>query len=173
MPSRPAVTRVALAVLATAATAASALAAAPAAPAAASTVPVHTVRHAVVLNAYEVQLVNDVNATRVAHHLTRLRIFPGTMNVARAWASSMSAGHNLMHNPRLVPDVAAAGCRGWSVIAENVGMGPAGQPGAVFAAYLRSPEHRANILAHDVQGIGVGATTRGGVTFDTLDFVTC
>lgn len=123
------------------------------------------------LNNYEYSLLVAVNNVRSAHHLPRLRLLQGPTTVARSWTLRMASGHTLAHNPRIETQIETHGCYSWSTIDENVGYGPAGEPTAVFRAYLASPRHRANILDPHVKAIGVGAVTRGSVTYDTIDFV--
>ncbi len=55
--------------------------------------------------------------------------------------------------------VTRAGYGSWSRVGENIGGGPGrrfGSPYAVFRSWMRSPEHRANILGPGFHDFGVG-----------------
>ena len=64
-------------------------------------------------------------------------------------AQSMARSGILAHTPNLGSGVCC-----WLKIGENVGEGPS--VGALQAAFMASPEHRANILDHSFTQMGVG-----------------
>lgn len=98
------------------------------------------------------------NAERQAVGLAPLVVDVALTGVARAWTARMAAADAMSHNPHLVGDVPV----GWSGLAENVGWSRApGAPDAehverLHAAFMGSPNHRANILGPYTR-VGVGA----------------
>ncbi|HEU5034926.1 MAG TPA: CAP domain-containing protein [Mycobacteriales bacterium] len=122
------------------------------------------------LNGFEARLVVEINHARLAAGLRPLRVVPGATDVARRWAWRLADAQRLWHNPRLVQDMVRGGARDWTMVAENVGFGPAQQPHTLFEAYMHSPEHRANILDHSARYLGVGVVERDGLAYNTLDF---
>lgn len=122
------------------------------------------------LNAYEARLGWLINDTRIHHGLRPLHVTPGTTDIARGWTWWMATHGRLVHNPRVVAAVSGAGSPQWQHVGENIGEGP-GNADVVFAAYMASPHHRDNILAPWATHVGVGAIFRGGVVWDTTDFV--
>jgi uncharacterized protein YkwD len=125
---------------------------------------------AVRLNGFEAALVADINAARRNAGLRPLTVVAGPTDVARRWSWRMAKGQSLLHNPSLVSNLEHAGSRAWTMIAENVGMGPAGDPDALFQAYMNSAPHKANILDGSSRFLGVGTVERGGISWNTLDF---
>lgn len=111
-----------------------------------------------------VSLYTLVNQTRAANGLPALDRNPGIEAVAVAWANKMAAGAGMVHNPALTAQMPA----GWTSIGENVAQG---QPNvvAMHEAWLKSAEHRANILG-DYTDIGVAFVTAGGTTWGVEDF---
>lgn len=53
-------------------------------------------------------------------------------------------------------------------LAENVAQGP--EVEAIQDGFLRSPNHRGNMLDSDMDSIGVGIVERGGQLFAVEDF---
>ena len=125
---------------------------------------------AVRLNGFEAELAADINAARRKAGLRPLRVVAGPTDVARRWSWRMANAQSLLHNPSLVSDLEHAGSRAWTMIAENVGMGPAGDPEALFQAYMNSPPHKANILDASSRFLGIGIVERAGISWNTLDF---
>ena len=118
---------------------------------------------------YESSLYSSINAARAQAGLPGLSAAPGLTDVARGWASTMSASGTLSHNPNLANDVQASGAPGWTVAAENVGVG--GPADGLFTAYMASPAHRDNILRSTVDSVGLGALrTPDGRVWDVMVF---
>ena len=122
------------------------------------------------LNGFEADLVADVNRARRNAGLRSLIVVAGTTDVARRWSWHMAGVQQLSHNPSIVSDIAGAGARDWSMIAENVGEGPSDNPDMLFQAYMNSPEHRANIMDRTARYIGMGTVERNGIAWNTMDF---
>ncbi|MGN6300042.1 MAG: CAP domain-containing protein [Angustibacter sp.] len=99
--------------------------------------------------------VSSINSARRAAGLAPLSSSGTLTSVARSWAASMAASHQLAHNPRLTSQVS-----GWKVLGENVGTG--GSATAIHSAFMASAPHRANILSSRYSQVGVGVATGGG-----------
>jgi uncharacterized protein YkwD len=128
-----------------------------------------------VLTSYEARLVFLTNQARVANGLRPLVAEPGPTDVARRWSAVLATQDGLSHNPNIESDLEHAGSPNWTALAENVGMGPAGDADTIFTAYMNSPHHRANILDPAQRFIGIGAISvdtpdNGPMTFNTMDF---
>jgi uncharacterized protein YkwD len=126
------------------------------------------------LSAYEARLLTDVNGARADAGLAAVRAAPGLTDVARRWALQLAHADALSHNPGLVRDLSSAGAESWRALAENVGMAGGSDADDVFAAYMASAPHKANILGAQSRWIGIGAVESadagGAVTWNTLDF---
>jgi uncharacterized protein YkwD len=94
-------------------------------------------------------LVSLTNGARAANGLPALSVAADLSAVARQQASRMAASGTLAHTPNLPQAVCC-----WSSIGENVGE--AGSVSALQAAFMASPQHRANILSGTYTQIGVG-----------------
>ena len=159
----PARSRSSLAALLTALTVLLSLAAL--APAAQATVGVN----GVAMNSYESDLLVRTNAARAAAGLPGLSAQNGTTDVARQWAGVLAQRGALSHNPDLAVQIQGAGSAQWTAAAENVGQG--GSSAAVFAAYMNSAPHKANILRSNVSTVGVGAVASAdGRVWDVMVF---
>jgi hypothetical protein len=95
-------------------------------------------------------LVAMLNSERAAHGLPSLAVSGDLTAAARAQASRMAASRTLAHTPNLGGAVCC-----WSTVGENVGEGPT--PSSVESAFMRSTEHRANILSSAYTQVGIGA----------------
>ncbi|HVU74118.1 MAG TPA: CAP domain-containing protein [Mycobacteriales bacterium] len=128
-----------------------------------------------VLTPYEARLLVLTNQARVANGLRPLVAEPGPTDVARRWSVVLAKQDGLSHNPAIESNLEHAGSPNWTALAENVGMGPAGDADTIFTAYMNSPHHRANILDPAMRYIGIGAVSvntpdYGPMTFNTMDF---
>jgi uncharacterized protein YkwD len=115
-----------------------------------------------VMNRNQTIVLGQINRTR-ANNRRRALTTNGLMNQrAMKWAAHLVACQCLEH--RAAPFGTPAG---WCAAAENVGRsGNGGTLGAVHNAFLRSPPHRANILARRWTALGVGvARDRAGEYF--------
>jgi hypothetical protein len=125
----------------------------------------------VLLNSFEARMVTDMNRARANHGLGSLTVVPGATDVARRWSWQLARMNLLEHNPNLVSQLEQNGSHNWMDIEENVGFGPLSSPDVLFHAYMHSPEHRANILAPDVDYVGVGVVEKAGYAWNVDDFV--
>jgi uncharacterized protein YkwD len=123
------------------------------------------------LNGFEADLAADINKARRNQGLRPLTVIAGATDVARRWSWQLAKTQILSHNPQIISDITHSGSSAWTMIAENVGEGPADSPSGLFQAYMNSPEHRANILDRGARYLGVGTVERNGIAWNTLDFV--
>jgi uncharacterized protein YkwD len=122
-------------------------------------------------SAVEQQLFTGVNRARKAQGLTGLKWNEALAVAARRHAGLMaqhgSAEHGYAGEPGLASRVTQAGARFVS-LAENVIQGTSAE--GIQAEFLKSVNHRANMLDADMDSIGVGVLDRGGQLFAVEDF---
>jgi uncharacterized protein YkwD len=122
-------------------------------------------------SAAEQELFAGVNRTRRGQGLPGLKWNEALAVAARRHAGLMaqhgSAEHGYAGELTLPTRVTKAGAHFVSV-AENVIQGTSAE--GIQAAFLKSANHRANILDADMDSIGVGVVERGGQLFAVEDF---
>jgi uncharacterized protein YkwD len=143
-------------------------------------------RHAATLSAFDRGLIAEVNAVRTAHGLAALRVSAGLMSAALAHSEEMGADGYFAHESpngaafwrrirRFYPPTGA----GWSVGENLLWASPEIDVHGALAAWLASPEHRANLLTPRWRQLGVAVVRRsnapgvyGGqtVAIVTMDF---
>lgn len=114
----------------------------------------------------ETQFVALVNDARVTAGLGPLSVYADLVDDARRHTGDMISQGTIFHssNAQL-----AAATSGWSLLGENVGMGP--DPDVLQAAFMASPTHKANILgAFDRVGVGAERAP-DGTLFVTVMFM--
>jgi uncharacterized protein YkwD len=124
----------------------------------------------------EAALLDAVNAIRKEHRLRLLDPRPDLAIVARTHAEDMARRHYLSHlNPEGLNPLnraEAAGLEGFRMIAENIGATSVhgDRQHAVIEEWLRSPDHRKNLLhpAFNASGIGIAESSRGETLFVQL-----
>lgn len=104
-----------------------------------------------------------LNTERANHGLPALRMRSDLTSVADGWAAHMAAAQTLAHNPSL-----ATAVTNWQAVGENVGEGPS--ISTLDAAFMASPEHRANVLDPSYRDVGIGVVQRDGTMWITVDF---
>ena len=119
----------------------------------------------------ERQLFNSVNQERKAHGLSPLKYDEALATAARAHAQRMAEqgtiSHQLPGEPSLLTRARAAGAH-FSWISENVDEGP--NASAIHQSFMKSPQHRANILDTDMDSAGIGVAERNGQLYAVEDF---
>jgi uncharacterized protein YkwD len=119
----------------------------------------------------EQQLFNAVNQERKAHGLSPLQLDEALSNAARAHAQRMAEQGTLSHQfpgePNLPSRAKTAGAH-FSWLSENVDQGP--NAIAIHQSFMKSPQHRANILDGDMDSAGIGVVERNGQMFAVEDF---
>ena len=120
---------------------------------------------------YAVRLLTLVNDVRESHGLRPLVQAGGTAVVAAGWTEQLATVGRLAHNPDLAHQLAIHGSKRWQTYGENVGVGAVDDPDTLFLAYLKSPEHRRNILDGEFRYVGVAVTFTDSRAWNTFDFV--
>jgi uncharacterized protein YkwD len=119
----------------------------------------------------ERQLFNAANQERKAHGLSSLACDEALANAARKHAQRMAeqgtVSHQFPGEPDLPTRAKAAGAH-FTWLSENVDQGP--NPTAIHQSFMKSPQHRANILDSDMDSAGIGIAERNGQMFAVEDF---
>ena len=119
----------------------------------------------------EQELFAAVNRARRAQGLSGLKWNDALALAAHRHAALMAqhgaAEHGFPGEPALASRVTQAGAR-FVWLSENVAQGPGVE--TIQAEFLRSPNHRANMLDSDMDSVGVGVVERGGQLFAVEDF---
>lgn len=114
---------------------------------------------------YEARLTQLINATRVSYGRGRLSPAYCPLWFSSHWAHYLSDTGAFYH-PSMYPMLNT--CRA-SVAAQNLARGNA-SPDAMMAAWMASPDHRANILDGRLNRIGVTAIYANGRWTIATDF---
>jgi uncharacterized protein YkwD len=121
--------------------------------------------------AAEQELLAAVNRARGAQGLAALKWNEALAVAAHRHAALMAqhgaAAHGFPGEPALASRVTQAGAH-FVWLSENVIQGSSVE--TIHAEFLRSPNHRANMLDSDMDSIGVGVVERGGQLFVVEDF---
>lgn len=119
------------------------------------------------LNADQSQVLSSLNQDRQAHGRRTLVTHGHAQAKAQAWAEELARSGSLRHS-NLSDGISSC----WQSLGENVGSGP--NVVAIEKAYMNSSGHRANILSHSWNAVGVGHARRGNVVYTVHVFVkTC
>jgi len=122
-------------------------------------------------SAAEQQLFASVNQTRRAQGLAELKWNETLAVAARRHAALMaqhgSAEHGYAGEPTLASRITKAGGH-FVWLAENVIQAASAE--GIQEGFLKSANHRANMLDSDMDSIGVGVVERGGQLFAVEDF---
>jgi uncharacterized protein YkwD len=119
----------------------------------------------------ERQLFVSVNRARQAQGLSTLKWDEALAVAARRHAGMMAqrgAAEHVFPGEPSIPSRATKTGAHFVSISENVAMGS--DISLIEAEFLKSPNHRANILDTDVDSIGVGVILRAGQLFAVEDF---
>jgi uncharacterized protein YkwD len=119
----------------------------------------------------ERDLFNAINQERKAHGLPFLNSDDALGNAARKQAQRMAeqgtVSHQFPGEPNLPSRARAAGAH-FTWLSENVDQGA--NPTAIHQSFMKSPQHRANILDPDMDSAGIGIAERNGQLFAVEDF---
>jgi uncharacterized protein YkwD len=119
----------------------------------------------------ERQLFESINRERVSQGLSRLKWDDALANAARQHAETIAAQNTLSHQlpgePSLPGRATRAGVQFIS-LSENVAQGASAAN--IGEQWMRSPNHRANVLDADVDAVGIGVAERNGMFFAVADF---
>jgi hypothetical protein len=109
--------------------------------------------------------VNDINAARLSQGVGPLVVDSRLVGLAGWWAGQMAAAGGISHNAAL----AQMGPSGWSILGENVGMGPTVD--SLVAAFRASPHHFDNMVNPQFSSIGVAEVNINGRLYVVEDFM--
>lgn len=119
----------------------------------------------------ETLLLEAANRDRAAAGLPQLQWDMSLAAAARQHALRMAQTNMISHQfpgePPLQQRALQSGAR-FSVIAENVAEGPSVL--GLHTQWMNSPPHRANLLAHDLNAIGIAIVQSSGMLFAVEDF---
>jgi uncharacterized protein YkwD len=119
----------------------------------------------------EHQIFDAANEARRAQGLMRLKWDPTLARAARQHASLMARQNALSHQFPNEPSLSTRASRAglyFISIAENVAQGS--DAGNISDQWVKSPEHRQNLLDPDMNVIGIGVAERDGELFAVEDF---
>jgi uncharacterized protein YkwD len=119
----------------------------------------------------ERELLSALNQERKAHGLPALKSDEALTIAARKHAELMAqqgkVAHQVPGEPGL-PERARASGAHFTWLSENVDEGP--NADAIHQSFMKSPQHRANILDSDMDSAGIGVAERKGELFAVEDF---
>lgn len=119
----------------------------------------------------ERELLHAVNQERRTRRLPLLKPDEALANAARKHAELMAqqgtVAHQLQGEPSLPVRARAAGAH-FTWLSENVDEGP--NAAAIHQSFMKSPQHRANLLDTDMDSAGIGVAERKGELFVVEDF---
>lgn len=116
------------------------------------------------MSAEQTRAVDAMNKDRRAHGRTTLPTHDALNQKAQAWAEKIARDDRLSHS-NLAQGL--PGC--YRSAGENVGYDTSVE--AVQAGYMRSPDHRKNVLDRKWTHVGVGAARNGGRWFTVQVFL--
>jgi uncharacterized protein YkwD len=119
----------------------------------------------------ERQIFEAANQARRAQGLARLKWDPSLARAARQHANNMARENALSHQLPGEPNMAVRASRAglyFISLSENVAQGP--DADNISDQWVRSPQHRQNLLDPDMNAIGIGVAERNGEVFAVEDF---
>jgi uncharacterized protein YkwD len=93
---------------------------------------------------------NRINATRAAAGRAPLQLDSQLSGLAQSWAEQLASWDRLQH----ASDLSIGVTQPWVKLGENVGRG--GSTSAIYAAFVASPTHYANIVDGSFTKVGIG-----------------
>lgn len=133
--------------------------------------PIRATSSAPPANTPEGILFNAANRDRAAAGLPAFQWDANLADAARQHAQAMAARNTLSHQfpgePAMQDRARQAGAR-FSMIAENVAQGP--NAAGLHVQWMNSAPHRANLLDHDLNSIGISVISHGNMLFAVEDF---
>lgn len=112
----------------------------------------------------QTSVASEMNADRVANGRRSLPNHSSLDQKAQAWAEKLARDNKLSHS-----NLSSGAPSCWKALGENVGMGPSVP--SIQDAYMRSSDHRTNILNTKWDHVGVGHATRGDRVFTVQVFM--
>ena len=118
--------------------------------------------------AYEVRMLSLINVRRAWAGVAPLTLQACPDGFASRW-SSILAGNGSLSHQKLEPILSSCSAH---TAGENVGMNSSQDADSMFAAFMASPPHAANILSRSFTAVGIGADRDAkGTWWVTQDFV--
>jgi hypothetical protein len=111
----------------------------------------------------ESEFVSKINAERRERGKGALTVKSDLVAAARRHSARMAAKGDIWHNDNLGNEI-----DGWTVLGENVGMGPTVD--SLHEAFMNSQGHRHNILLSDYNQVGIGVVVDNGTIYVTEVF---
>jgi uncharacterized protein YkwD len=141
-----------------------------------STTPVireaHAASVAATIPSFDSHLLAHINQKRANHGLPKVSLAAGTTDVAHGWTCGMASRDAVSHNLQLPTQLETHGSKQWTSYGENVAVQRSGLTARrLFRAYMKSPEHRANILDPSARFVGIWSKRSGHWRYNTIDFV--
>lgn len=116
-------------------------------------------------------LLTLANQTRAEHNEDRLQWDASLAKAALEHCLRMAAegpiAHQYQGEPDLTARTAAAGAH-FSLIEENVAMGPSAE--GIHDSWMHSPPHRKNLLASEIDRVGIAVVASGGTLYAVADY---
>jgi uncharacterized protein YkwD len=116
--------------------------------------------------ASEKKLGKKIDNARVKNDRARLAFDDDLSKAARVHSKRMAKRDTLYHNDNQSIRTLLKGT--WEVLGENVGNGK--DVAQIHRAFMRSPEHRANVLRPGYRKVGVGVFRKAGRQWITVLF---
>ena len=118
--------------------------------------------------AYELRMLSLINDRRAGAGLAPLTLRTCPDGFANRWSTVMAGNGSLSHQ-NLEPILSSCSA---DTAGENVGVNSRQDADSMFAAFMASPPHAANILAGGFTAVGIGAYSDAkGTWWVTQDFV--
>ena len=118
--------------------------------------------------AYELRMLSLINARRAGVGVAPLTLRACPDGFANRWSPVMAGNGSLSHQ-NLDPILSSCSAR---TTGENVGMNSSQDADSMFAAFMASPPHAANIVDRRFTAVGIGAYRDAkGTWWVTQDFV--
>ena len=119
----------------------------------------------------EQEIFARVNEARTQEGLAPLEwdsaLAAAALDHCRRMAVEGEIAHRYANEPELVDRAASAGAR-FSLVEENIGMGPTAA--RLHAEWMKSPGHRANLLNPQVNRVGIAVIAARGTLYAVEDF---
>jgi uncharacterized protein YkwD/alkylated DNA nucleotide flippase Atl1 len=130
-----------------------------------------------VLDEFDRQMLDLMNGARAAAGAPSLTAATGLRGLALSWSHNMANGGTggvLAHNPNVrtqLPSFGAANATAWAENVASWSPGDGRNAASVFALYMNSPGHKANILNPTMRYVGIGSViSSGNVGYNTQNF---
>lgn len=142
-------------------------------PASAQTASTQTMSGVSLPTKFESDILMYINNHRAAIGCPRLTYNSYLAYAARKHTSRMvqaqQVSHQLPGESAFSTRITTAGYTPWRLLAENLAYGPR-TPWSVYALWMNSPPHKANIQNCGLRNAGLGSAYIDGRSWDTIDF---